>query len=78
MNTPLHPRAAIDAKSTTYAWGDMFWFGSRDLGNTTGLTMGRMVMKPGASNERHHHPNCFLGSKNRVLLRFGERIPFTG
>ena len=41
-----------------YDWGAMFWFGNRDLGNTTGLTMGRMVLKPGASNEAHHHPNC--------------------
>ena len=58
MNIPFHSREAIEAKSTAYAWGTMFWFGHRDLGNTSGLTMGRMAMKPGGANDAHHHPNC--------------------
>ncbi len=77
MNTLLHPREAIQARSTTYAWGEMFWFGNRDLGNTTGLTMGRMVMKPGASNEAHHHPNCeevLYLLRGRVEHRIGEEV----
>ena len=75
MNRLLHSHEAIQARSTIYAWGEMFWFGNRDLGNTTGLTMGRMVMKPGASNASHHHPNCeevLYLLRGRVEHRIGE------
>ena len=77
MNTLLHTREAIQARSTTYAWGEMVWFGNRDLGNTTGLTMGRMVIKPGASNGAHHHPNgeeVLYLLRGRVEHRIGEEV----
>ncbi len=77
MNVLLHARDDIDARQVAYDWGTMYWFGHRDLGNTTGLTMGRMVMKPRASNGAHHHPNCeevLYLLKGRVEHRLGDAV----
>lgn len=54
----LRSRSEIVEGRVDFHWGSMWWFGSRDLGNTTGVTMGLMTMKPGATNDRHFHPNC--------------------
>lgn len=39
-------------------WGGLTWYASGKLGNSTELTVGRCVIKPGCSNPMHYHPNC--------------------
>ena len=39
-------------------WGTLTWFASRKLGNSEEMTIGKCVLKPGAENPRHQHPNC--------------------
>lgn len=41
-----------------FDWGSLRWFASRELGNSDALTTGLCVLRPGAANPRHHHPNC--------------------
>jgi len=38
-------------------WGGLTWFASGKLGNSTELTIGKCVIKPGMSNPHHFHPN---------------------
>ena len=40
------------------AWGSLTWLASGAVGNTDRLTVGRVVIKPGASNPRHYHAAC--------------------
>ena len=54
----LRSTAEVQQGRVDFHWGSMWWFGSREIGNTTGLTLGLMTMKPGATNDRHLHPNC--------------------
>ena len=39
-------------------WGGLTWYASRKLGNTSELTVGRCVIRPGQNNPMHWHPNC--------------------
>jgi quercetin dioxygenase-like cupin family protein len=39
-------------------WGNLTWVAGGELGNATGLTLGRVVIAAGHSNPRHMHPNC--------------------
>jgi quercetin dioxygenase-like cupin family protein len=39
-------------------WGSLCWLASQAIANAQGLTLGRVVIKPGRSNPRHTHPNC--------------------
>ena len=39
-------------------WGSLCWLASRKIGNAEGLTLGRVVIRPGMSNPRHIHPDC--------------------
>jgi quercetin dioxygenase-like cupin family protein len=54
------------AQRQEFGWGDLTWFASRALGNTDEMTVGRCVLKPGARNGRHYHPNC---SEILVVIR---------
>jgi quercetin dioxygenase-like cupin family protein len=46
------------AEKMSADWGELTWYASGKLQNTTELTMGRCVIKPGMSNPLHLHPNC--------------------
>jgi mannose-6-phosphate isomerase-like protein (cupin superfamily) len=39
-------------------WGSLTWLASRSMGNSPGLTFGRVVIRRGKANPRHSHPNC--------------------
>ena len=41
-----------------FEWGNLTWYANRELGNSTEMTIGRCVLKPGQGNPRHYHPNC--------------------
>ena len=50
---PLH-----SSQNHSFTWGGLTWFANRELGNSTEMTIGRCVLKPGQGNPRHYHPNC--------------------
>jgi quercetin dioxygenase-like cupin family protein len=39
-------------------WGSLTWYANARLGNSTDLTVGKCVIKPGCENPLHSHPNC--------------------
>jgi len=39
-------------------YGTLEWLAGSDQGNAEELSMGRMVMLPGTTNELHAHANC--------------------
>ena len=49
---------ANDATQEIFEWGDLLWFASRQLNNSSEMTVGRCRLKSGNSNDRHYHPNC--------------------
>jgi quercetin dioxygenase-like cupin family protein len=52
-------RSAADAEKATAhtQWGSLHWLASRELTGSA-LTLGRVVIRKGASNPRHCHRNC--------------------
>lgn len=40
------------------SWGKLIWLVSRELGNSTSMTFGRVIIPAGQVNPRHRHPNC--------------------
>ncbi|HSH94276.1 MAG TPA: cupin domain-containing protein [Roseimicrobium sp.] len=59
MNFPHMIREADARRDTLHEdWGSLSWVASEELTDTPGLTLGRVTLKPGASNPRHSHPNC--------------------
>lgn len=49
---------ASEAAVKKFDWGSLTWVASRELGNSEHQTVGRCVLKPGAANPEHHHPDC--------------------
>lgn len=39
-------------------WGSLTWYASGKLKNSDEMTIGKCILKPGAENPRHYHPNC--------------------
>jgi len=39
-------------------WGSLTWLASGKIGNSGGVTLGRVVIKSGSANPRHCHNNC--------------------
>ena len=39
-------------------WGKLTWLASREMGNSTAMTMGHVIIPAGQTNPRHRHPNC--------------------
>jgi quercetin dioxygenase-like cupin family protein len=39
-------------------WGKLTWLASRELGNSTTMTFGRVIIPADQTNPRHRHPNC--------------------
>jgi quercetin dioxygenase-like cupin family protein/type 1 glutamine amidotransferase len=52
----LLPR--VDAQVQLQPWGKLEWFASRELGNSTSMTVGIATISPGKENPVHRHPNC--------------------
>ena len=49
---------ANDAESQRFDWGELHWYASGKLGNSSELTVGKCVIRPGRANPMHSHPNC--------------------
>jgi len=39
-------------------WGKLTWLASREMGNSTTMTFGRVTIPADQTNPRHRHPNC--------------------
>jgi quercetin dioxygenase-like cupin family protein len=58
MKSHVRPASDAEAATTHEDWGSLCWLAGHKVGNAEGLTLGRVVIKPGMSNPRHVHPNC--------------------
>lgn len=52
-------RSASEAEAHTISepWGSLTWLASQALGNAGGVTLGRVIIKPGETNPKHSHHN---------------------
>lgn len=39
-------------------WGKLTWLAFRELGNSSTMTFGHVIIPAGQTNPRHRHPNC--------------------
>ena len=58
MSRSVRPAAEALGQRIEEDWGSLTWLASQAIGNARGLTLGRVVIRPGRSNPRHSHPNC--------------------
>ena len=49
---------AADQQVKELDFGSLCWFTSKELGNSETMTTGLCILKSGAGNPRHYHPNC--------------------
>jgi quercetin dioxygenase-like cupin family protein len=49
---------AADRQVIEQTWGRITWYASGSLGNSSTMTVGEAVIRPGQENPRHYHPNC--------------------
>jgi quercetin dioxygenase-like cupin family protein len=69
---PITVLRGREAQVISEDWGELTWFASKALGNSTELTVGRCVIRPGRANPVHSHPNC-----SEVLVVLQGRITHT-
>ncbi len=72
MNSNIQISSSSSAAKHEFDWGALTWYANRELGNSTEMTVGRCMLKPGQSNPRHYHPNC-----TEILVVFQGRIRHT-
>jgi quercetin dioxygenase-like cupin family protein len=58
MTDHIYRKQAAAATTIEEDWGRLTWLASGAVGNTQGLTVGRVTIKPGAANPRHGHNDC--------------------
>ena len=53
-------RTAGQAETARIAedWGSLNWLAGKQIGNAEGVTVGRVIIKPGHTNPRHSHTTC--------------------
>ena len=56
MNSPV--RKSTEGELIDAPWGKLTWYVSRQLGNSTTMTFGRVIIPANRTNPRHRHPNC--------------------
>jgi len=57
MKPRLRTRAQSSAQTVVEEWGSLTWLAGEAL-TGSGITVGRVVIKPGKSNPRHCHDRC--------------------
>ncbi|HOE65982.1 MAG TPA: cupin domain-containing protein [Candidatus Hydrogenedentes bacterium] len=58
MSDGVRSAAAAQAEKRVESWGSLEWLASKQIGNAKGLTLGRVIIKPGQCNPRHRHNAC--------------------
>lgn len=48
----------VEVARVETSWGSLRWLASREVGNATSLTLGRVVIRRGQANPRHAHRTC--------------------
>jgi quercetin dioxygenase-like cupin family protein len=49
---------AADGEVVEASWGRLVWTASRQVGNSTTMSFGRVTVRAGQENPCHRHPNC--------------------
>ena len=49
---------AVDAEVLQTSWGRIVWTASGQIGNSSSMSFGRVLIRAGQENPRHRHPNC--------------------
>ncbi len=57
MNYKTRRSQSSEASTIQEAWGTLTWLASQALGNAEGVTLGRVIIKPGETNPKHYHHN---------------------
>ena len=58
MDYSVRSAADADAARIDESWGSLTWVAGGKIGNAAEQTVGRVTIKAGCENPRHHHPNC--------------------
>jgi quercetin dioxygenase-like cupin family protein len=58
MSYTIRTADQADADVVDEEWGSLNWLASKGIGNAEGVTVGRVIIKPGQSNPRHSHTTC--------------------
>ena len=58
MNYTVRTADEANSKRIDEPWGSLNWLASVPIGNAEGVTVGRVLIKPGQSNPRHSHTTC--------------------
>mgnify|MGYP006303436415 CR=1 FL=1 len=58
MEYSVRKAADAAAEATEADWGSLTWLAGGRIGNTKGLTLGRVVIRAGRRNPAHSHANC--------------------
>ena len=58
MNSTFMSADNLKQKRIDESWGNLLWLASKEIGNASGLTLGRVIIEPGQANPRHCHPAC--------------------
>lgn len=53
----VRPVSEAEANAIVEPWGSLTWLASQAIGNAQGVTVGRVIIKPGESNPKHSHHN---------------------
>ena len=56
--SPIYPNSEAQARTRHDSWGSLTWLAGGAVGNASGLTLGRTVIKVGEQNPRHCHTTC--------------------
>ena len=56
-NITIRPATEAEAGTIVETWGSLTWLASQALGNAEGVTVGRVIIKPGERNPKHSHHN---------------------
>jgi oxalate decarboxylase/phosphoglucose isomerase-like protein (cupin superfamily) len=68
-----------DVETMVFDWGTIKWMSEPRVTNTSGFTMGVVLLEPGKGHERHNHPGCeeilyvVSGQGNQMIDVDGER-----
>jgi len=50
---------AKSAEKVKAKWGTLTWYANKNLENSTKMTTGMCIIKPGCENPLHKHSNCY-------------------
>ncbi|MGE5558927.1 MAG: cupin domain-containing protein [Bacillota bacterium] len=58
MGIWLYDAKQIKTNQVNDSWGSLQWLAGKGIGDSEDTAAGRVIIKKGACNPRHAHPNC--------------------